>query len=124
MNSKKGKGLYATYKSGNSVFKNKIKKLERHVKRFPEDEQGKINLERIKKAGYIGRAKPLVPGSNQTTAKPKFNPSLLVLTGQTGHTFGPKTAGEQLSELLGRPMPRVRTKRKPKTVITHKPRRK
>ena len=64
--SKKGKGSYLKYKVENKVYKNKIRKLEKHCKKFPNDEIGKKTLERIKKDGYTGRSKPLVPGSNQT----------------------------------------------------------
>jgi hypothetical protein len=115
--SKLQKVHYQTYKTTNQALTNKIKKLERHCKRFPDDEQGAINLKKAKNGEYKPRSKPLAPGSNPTTPKIKLM--------QVGHVFGPKTAGEQLSELLGRPMPIVRTRRrKPKAVITHKPRRK
>lgn len=93
--SSKGKGTYAVYKTENKVFKNKIKKLERHCKRFPEDEVSKENLQRIKKDGYTGRARPLVPGSNPTEPKVRL-PAI-------SHV---KTPGEQLSELLGIPLPK------------------
>jgi len=112
--SKKGKGYFLVYKTHNTVYKNKVKKLGRHCKRFPDDEQGKKNLERIIKEGYKGRTRPLIPGSNPTTPKPKF-------TGIPGY-YLVKTAGQQLSELLGIPLPKP--KRKFKTIIKHKPKRK
>ena len=101
----KGKKQYKTYQTENRVFENKVKKLTRHCKEFPEDEVGKENLERIKKKGYKCRKKPNVPGSNQTTPKPR--PFVAVL---------PKTAGEQLSELLGIPLPKPAKKSKPKII--------
>lgn len=115
--SMKGKGSYASYKTSGMALKNKIKKLERHCKKFPDDKSGKENLERIKKEGYIGRTRPLAPGSNPTTPKVR-------LSNETGHLFGPKTAGQQLSELLGIPIPTQRRKKNFKPKVTHKPRRK
>ena len=114
--SKKGKGSYAVYKADNRVEKNKIKKLTRHCKKFPNDLICAKRLEEIKEKGYKGRSRPLIGGSNPTTPKTKFyNPI-------PGFLHYPKTAGEQLSELLGIPVPKQRRKSKPK--ITHKPRRK
>lgn len=103
--SKKGKGTYLVYKSDNRVLINKIKKLVRHIKRFPNDELARDNLERIKSNGYKPRAKPLIPGSNPTTPKVKqyVMPKGITLS---------KTAGEQLSELFGIPL--IRTTRRPK----------
>jgi hypothetical protein len=113
--SKKGKGLYAVYKTENRVQINKIRKLERHCKAYPEDKACANRLAELKKrGGYVPRSKPLIPGSNQTTPKVKPNPL-------AGFLHYPKTAGEQLSELLGIPLPRVKTRgRKPS--ITHKKR--
>jgi hypothetical protein len=119
--SSKGKGSYAEYKSDNRVFKNKVRKLERHCKSFPNDKLSQENLDKLKEKGYTGRTRPLVPGSNPT------EPSVNTVRGiiQIGHVFGPKTAGEQLSELLGIPMPKPKVyKRNTKPKITHKPRRK
>jgi len=117
--SKKGKGLYAVYKTDNRAEKNKIKKLTRHCKKFPNDLLCAKRLEEIKEKGYVARSKPLVPGSNPTIPKPKFyNP----VPGYLHYPTHIKTPGEQLSELLGIPVPKPRRKFKPK--ITHKPRRK
>jgi hypothetical protein len=116
--SKAEKARYTVYKNEGRALKNKIAKLERHCNSFPEDEVGKANLAKAKKGEYTPRSKPLVPGSNPTDPKVKhFHP-------QVGHVFGPETAGEQLSKLLGIPVPIVRRRKKPKTVIKHKPRRK
>lgn len=115
MASKKTKDNYTLYKTENRALNNKIRKMERHCKRFPNDKVGRENLERIKKGDYKPRSKPLTPGSNPTTPKVR-------LSNEIGHMYGPKTAGEQLSALLGIPMPYIKTKpRKPK--VTHKPRR-
>lgn len=106
---------YKQYRLENRAQKNKIKKLERHCKRFPNDEQGKINLARIKKDGYNPRKKPLVPGSNPTTAR---NPMKGFI-----HHPKPKTAGEQLAELLGRAIPRHYKPRRKKTSVSYKKKR-
>lgn len=111
----KGKKQYASYKTENRVYKNKVKKLERHCKRFPDDEQSKKHLERVKKDGYTGRSKPLVPGSNPTERTPKYRP----IPGYFLHY--PKTPGEQLSELLGIPLPKRTPRRsKPKRAVIKK----
>lgn len=68
-----GKGSFAAYKNENRVLKNKIAKLERHIKECPQDEQAKSALEKIKKSGYTGRTEPkrsfartiVLPGSNE-----------------------------------------------------------
>ena len=102
----KGKKQYPAYKSENRVLKNKIKKLERHCKRFPNDEVSKANLERIKKNGYAYKKPPREGGSNK---QPRYNVHVPV------HI---ETPGEQLSRLLGIPLPKPkrRRKRKPKVV--------
>lgn len=113
--SKRQKEHYQEYKLENRVYKNKVKKLERHCKRFPNDKESEKNLLRILKDGYKPRSKPLVPGSNQTIPKIKVRP-------MPGFLHFPVTAGEQLSVLLGIPLPYKNThKRKPK--ITRKKRR-
>jgi hypothetical protein len=116
MAQKKTKDTYAVYKTEGRALKNKIRKMERHCKRFPNDLVGKENLERIKKGNYKPRSKPLSPGSNPTIPK-------IRLSNEIGHMYGPKTAGEQLSALLGIPMPQARTYKKNKPKVTHKQRR-
>lgn len=101
----KGKGTYLVYKSDNRVMKNKIKKLEHLVKEFPHDLAVLNRLDEIKKSRtYKCRAKPLIPGSNPTIPKIKSMATL-------GFVHA-KTAGEQLSKLLGIPL--ILTTRKPK----------
>lgn len=114
--SKKGKGTYLVYKSENRALNNKIKKLERLVKKFPLDKAALNRLDELKNTRvYKPRAKPLIPGSNPTTPKIKqyVLPKGLILA---------KTAGEQLSELLGIPLIRTTNKkrRKPKITIRKK----
>jgi hypothetical protein len=111
--SKKGKGTYAEYKADNRAEKNKIKKLERHCKLFPNDEIGKNNLASVLKKGFKPRAKPLQARIFVTEPKVKRRDIFLVQA---------KTAGEQLGALLNIPVPQV--KEKVKTIIKHKPRRK
>ena len=109
--SKKGKGLYLQYKSDNRVYKNKIKKLERHCKEFPDDKEAEKNLARIKKDGYKCRERPLVPGSNPTVPKRRVETPRI------------ETIPEQLSRLLNIPMPKVQRRRKKgKTPVTIKKR--
>ena len=113
-NSKKGKGSYATYKTENRAYKNKLRKMERIVKRFPNDEEAKKTLERLRKgpAEYKHKQRPQVPGSNPTTPKKRFS---FVSTSET--------AGEQLSKLLGIPMPKiVRRRKKVKAAVVVKKR--
>lgn len=55
----KGSKQYATYKSENRARKNKIMKLKRHLKAFPDDQKASgalINLE--KNQDFIGRKAP------------------------------------------------------------------
>lgn len=101
----KGKKQYGSYKTENRVTKNKIKKLEKHCKRFPDDAEAKKNLARIKKDGYKCRAKPLEPGSNKTRKIIRLDPIKF-----------PDTPGEQLSKLLGIKLPKARKRTKPKIV--------
>ena len=106
----KGKGTYAVYKTENRATKNKIKKLERHCRKFPNDEVGKANLAKVIKNGYIPRAKPLAPGSNPTVGKIVGKPFVHV-----------PTPGEQLSKLLGIPLPySTRNTAKPKVTTKRK----
>ena len=87
------KNGYKQYKLEGRAWKNKTKKLERHVKRFPEDEQAKEALPRIKKNWDSLRAKPRAANSvgsariTRSISMPTINPA--------------KTAGQQLAKLLG-----------------------
>lgn len=103
---------FKKYKSSNQRLKNKIAKLERHSKDHPEDEVGKENLARVKSKGIKDKKPPINNGSNKTVPKPKPHPM---------PATAPRTAGEQLAELLGIEMPKPKKKRKPR--ITKKKRR-
>jgi hypothetical protein len=87
------KNGYKQYKLEGRAWKNKIKKLQRHVNMFPEDQQAKEALPRIKKSWDSLRAKPRAANSigsariTKSISEPKLNPT--------------KTAGEQLAKLLG-----------------------
>lgn len=113
--SKKGKGSYASYKTENRGYKNKLAKLERHCKKFPDDKVGKENLERLKDPkNYTPRSKPIVGKSNKPTLKTyRFT---------TGEIEYPKTAGEQLSKLLGIPLRKYQRSRKSNAAIRYKKR--
>lgn len=87
------KNGYKQYKLENRSEKNKIKKLNRHCKKHPEDTQAVEALVKIKKAGYNRRTKPNAPGSNPPAKQVYF----------IHHPDQPKLAGEQLAALLGIP---------------------
>ena len=100
-NSNKGKGQYANYKTENRAYKNKLRRFESIVKKFPNDEKAKETLKRLQKGEYKHKQRPLVAGSNPTTPK-------------RSHVKIPhvETPGEQLSRLLGIPMPKIKSRRK------------
>lgn len=110
--SNKGKGSFATYKAENRVYKNKIRKLERHIKKFPDDEAAKENLKHIQKSGYKGRVRPVNPGSNKTSPKNPLKGYILPKE--------PETAGEQLARLLGISLPAYTTQRIKTKILTKK----
>lgn len=108
--SNKGKGQYATYKTENRAFNNKLRKFESIVKRFPNDKKAQETLERLRKGEYKHRQKPLVPGSNKTIPKRRYV--------SIPHV---DTPGEQLSKLLGIPMPKqIRRRKKVKAAVVVK----
>lgn len=112
INSKKGKGQYANYKTENRAYKNKLRKFESIVKRFPNDKKAQETLERLRKGEYKHKQRPLVPGSNQTTPKRRYV--------SISHK---ETPGEQLSRLLGIPMPKIiRRRKKTKAAVVVKKR--
>jgi len=111
----KGKKQYPAYKAENRVFKNKVRKLERHCKKFPDDKEAEKNLARIRKDGYKAKSAPREPGSNQTYQIPEFT------HGPRYFEFLPKTAAEQLSEIFNIPIPK-KTYKKRKPFVTHKKR--
>jgi len=132
------KNAYKRYQLENRVHRNKLKRLTRHIKKHPEDKQTVESLVKIKKKGYIyNRPTPVNRGSNKELTKkelkdlywkmlpgnrkqPKirYKPRIIVLE----DTSPVLTAGEQLSKLLGIPLPQKKKKFKAK--ITHKPSRK
>jgi hypothetical protein len=105
--SNKGKGQYATYKTENRAYKNKIRKLEKHAKKHPNDEENLKTLKRLSDPkNFKIRAKPLVPGSNKTVPKKSYV--------NIPHI---ETPGEQLSRLLNIPLPTVKPRRNRKPSI-------
>ena len=114
--SSKGKGSYAQYKTENRAYKNKIAKLEKHIRTFPDDEKAQENLKRLKDPkNFKVRTRPHNPGSNRPEAE--------IHTYAPATTYICKTAGEQLSELLGIPIPKyVRRYKKQKAPVTIKKR--
>jgi len=105
------KNAYKAYKLENRSEKNKIRKLSRHCKTFPEDIQAAEALKKIQTKGYNRRTKPRVLNSNPTIPKNK----LITFTGRS------KTAGEQLSTLFGIPIKYIPNK-PGKTTVTYKKR--
>lgn len=95
------KGQYATYKSENRAYKNKLRKFENIIKRFPNDKKAQETLERLRKGEYKHKQRPNVPGSNKTISK-KCRVKVTHVD----------TPGEQLSRLLGIPIPKQISKRK------------
>lgn len=114
--SSKGKGSYAAYKTENRAYKNKIAKLEKHIRTYPNDEKAKENLERLKSpSNFKIRTRPHNPGSNRPKAE--------IHTYGSATTFIGRSAGEQLSELLGIPEPKyIRRYKKQKAPVTIKKR--
>ena len=52
------KARYTGYKAQNRAEKNKIKKLERHCRKFPDDEQAAKSLAALKKSGFKYKTTP------------------------------------------------------------------
>lgn len=104
--SMKGKGSYASYKSESRAYTNRVKKFERIVKENPNDEEAAKTLKKLKDGGsakFKFKSRPKVPGSNKTVSKKYRAPTITM-----------ETAGEQLSRLLGIPLPKV-SERKSRT---------
>lgn len=55
----KGKGEFLTYQNENRAKKNKIAKLQRHISKFPNDDQAQKALVNLSAgAAYTGRVQP------------------------------------------------------------------
>lgn len=55
------KAMFGRYKDKNSVAKNRLRDLVRHVKKHPEDEQAVKDLERLQKNPKPYKKKPVKP---------------------------------------------------------------
>lgn len=55
--SKSGKGTYAAYRNGGHYAKNKLKKLERHLKKYPDDKIAQACLDTGLKVGFAYKRK-------------------------------------------------------------------
>jgi hypothetical protein len=128
------KNGYKKYKLENKEEKNKIRQLEKHIKKFPNDKQTIDALEKIKKSGLIhDRKKPIKKGSTILTPRQvkkleeKIAPYNRVQPPSRGrkyfikstNTNPSKTAGEQLSVLLGIPL-KITKPIKPKFIVKKK----
>ena len=106
------KGQYATYKTENRAYKNKLRKFETIVRRFPNDKKAQETLERLRKGEYKHKQRPNVPGSNKTIPK-KCRVDIPHVD----------TPGEQLGRLLGIPVPKqIRRRKKVKAAVVVKKR--
>ena len=68
--SKKGKGYYKIYAESAIQYKNKIAKLERHIRNYPGDKQAKEDLKRIKSGSVKDAYKRKKPLSRPWKSKP------------------------------------------------------
>jgi hypothetical protein len=110
----KGKKQYGTYKTENRIYKNKLRTLINHCKRNPNDEQAREQLEKLKKSGVTPRKAPRNSGEHAADSYTyQFNPA-------PGYLHIPKTAGEQLSELLNIPIPKAPRRRKKKPGVSYR----
>ncbi len=115
--SMKGKGTYAEYRNENRYKKNKVKKLERHIKKYPNDIQAKERLAEIEKAQIEPtRGRPIKRGS----CKPK---EYGILPARGNLAERQKTALQQLAKLLELNYVEVVTKNSRHPKIIKKPRR-
>jgi len=115
VSSKLQKEHYKQYKLIGTRLKNKIKKLQRHINRFPNDKLSAENLEKIKKKGITDKPRPRISGSNRPFPR-------IPIVAYTEYICTRKTPGEQLGELLGITLPKRKTRKYKKTKVTHKPR--
>lgn len=83
-----GKNTQKAYKIENRVVKNRTRKLERHVKRFPEDAQAAAAL----KKGLTNRRK--APKNSVWTNQTKELAHLVRLVGGNGHTVIQRSSGK------------------------------
>ena len=105
------------YKTNNQREKNKIRKLERHCKRHPNDKEGKKNLERIKKEGISDKKPPRKHGINTDSVIGR-NPMPGFIHYPQTQTCG-ITAGQQLSNLLGIPLRQGKRNKRRKRAKIH-----
>lgn len=111
------KNQHKAYQNDNRALTNKIAKTKKHIKKFPKDEKAAEFLEKLQLGQWKQRTKPLVPGSN----KPDLATWLAMDFSIHGPAPAVQTAGEQISKLLGIPLPKGRVISKPK--IIHKKKR-
>jgi len=112
--SKLQKEHYKQYRLENRAEKNKIKKLKKHCRKFPGDKTGAKNLARILKDGYTtSRKRPITSGPNISKYE-VYNFRIGIALPEI------LTPGEQLSRLLGIPLPKTKTRKPKKTKVTHK----
>lgn len=96
---------FKKYKINNQRYKNKIAKMIRHIKKHPNDKTAKENLKRVESNPI--KDKIVAKDKNSVRPLPISIPSFRNSEKQ-------KTAGEQLSKLLGIPMLKIRKRSKAK----------
>ena len=82
--SKKGKGSYATYAAESRQAKNRIVRLERHLKKFPEDAAALVAIKTLKTPRKPSRTKGNFPEAKvyvsdeagHKTDMPSFTPPI------------------------------------------------
>lgn len=80
--SRKGKGSYAAYAAEDRMQKNRVRKLKRHLKNHPNDEQAfkapAVGTRRkpAGKAGYPAQKFYIYDGAGHKTLMPSFSPNL------------------------------------------------
>lgn len=98
---------YARYKAEDRYFKNRVKRLERHLKDFPEDEQAK---ERLEKGNFKYRRKR--PIKSLTAREKEFN-RLKKLAKNTNVREPEVPEWKQiLADAFGRKPPKIYVKRR------------
>lgn len=83
--SKAGKGTYARYRSSNTYARNKQRKLERHLKSFPEDSVAKKCLESGLKGGFSWKRR--TPQTKQWSKPDKYQAQLWTSLGYSGKKY-------------------------------------
>ena len=83
--SKSGKGTYAAYRSGGHYAKNKLKKMERHLKKYPNDKIAEKCLETGLKTGFAYKRK--TPNTPTWSHTDKHHAEVWASLGHNGNKY-------------------------------------